>query len=457
MAGEPQWLSVEGGNIANEDGEAVLLKGYCLGGWLNTENFINGYPFVDHLFFAALRETLGDDLAASYYECQYDHYLREADVAFLSECGTNSVRLPFNYRLFESDASPGAYDGPGWTYFDRIIGWCRRHGLYVMLDLHAAQGWQNPDWHCDNPANVCLLWGDQGYRDRVAGLWCAIAERYADEPVIAGYEILNEPTAPDTDTLQGFYEEVVPQIRRVDDRHIIFLEGNMWGTEFDGLRPFADDLVYACHIYTGGDFDFTPYPHEDANPDTIAAQYRHFVEFGREHGVPMWCSEFGAHHYTGDRAVREGRLRCIDDQISHFESVGHSWSMWTYKDVGVMGIATLADDSPYMRRTAPVRELKARLGADMWTGGRDEAQEELLRQLIDEVQRAGGDRLTRGAAAETIRRSYRDAVGNLLVKPFAEQFQGMNADEIDRMMQSWRLENCNTNQGLMDILRSHSA
>ncbi len=352
---------------------------------------------------------------------------------------------------------PGRFDGPGFELLDRLLGWCREHGLYVMLDLHAAQGWQNPDWHCDNPADVCLLWSTRDYRDRAAGLWRAIAERYRDDPVIAGYEILNEPTAPDIETLQGFYGEVAAQIRQVDERHIIFLEGNMWGSQFEGLEPFEDNLVYACHLYVSSDFELEPYPNKRQNAQQMADAYRGYVEFGRRHGVPMWCSEFGAHHYTGDEQVREGRLRTIDDQISHFEEVGHSWSMWTYKDVGVMGLAVTDPDSQYMRRTAPIRKLKDDLGTDWWTDPRRIAGGGLLKPWLDRLDEACGGQLDRETIETFLVRGYHDAAGKMLMKPFAEQFEGMSKDEIGAMMESWRLENCRLNEGLVGILRKHAA
>jgi endoglucanase len=456
VAAKLPWLSVKGRDIVDEAGTPVLLKGYCLGGWLNTENFINGYPFVDHLYYQELCAALGPARAAYYYERQYEHYMTEADIALLRECGTNAVRVPFNYRLFEQDSLPGRYDGPGFEYLDRLVEWCRKHRVYIMLDLHAAQGWQNHDWHCDNPADVCLLWTHQSCRDRVAGLWKAIAARYKDEPTIAGYEICNEPVAPDGETVQAFYEEVAAKIRRADRKHIIFAEGNRWGSDFRGMKPFGRNVAFACHIYTRSDFEPTPYPHAEANPATIAAEYRRFVTFGRRHNVPMWCSEFGAHH-TGTREVKRGRLQSIDDQIGIFEGSGHSWSMWTYKDVGVMGLATLDPKSPYMKRTAPVRRLKERLGADQWTDGPDSEGRRLAAALVQSVQDVCGPRVDRDAVEGGMTRAYRDAAGKLLMRPFAEQFRGMTKRQIDAMMKSWRLENCRVNKGIARVLRKHSA
>lgn len=52
------YLRVNGNNIELE-GKPLLLKGAGLGGWMNMENFITGYPGHEHQLRAALKQTLG--------------------------------------------------------------------------------------------------------------------------------------------------------------------------------------------------------------------------------------------------------------------------------------------------------------------------------------------------------------------------------------------------------------
>jgi endoglucanase len=81
------------------------------------------------------------------------------------------VRVPFNYRHLESDAHPFEYKPEGFARLDRLIGWARALGLYVILDLHAVQGWQNRAWHCDNNCREAHFWGQKVFEDRALGLW----------------------------------------------------------------------------------------------------------------------------------------------------------------------------------------------------------------------------------------------------------------------------------------------
>ena len=77
---------------------------------------------------------------------------------------------------------------------DKVLSHCERHGLYVILDLHSAQGWQNVHWHSDNASRISLFWEVAFYQDRFVALWQEFARRYR-RAVIAGYDVLNEPCA----------------------------------------------------------------------------------------------------------------------------------------------------------------------------------------------------------------------------------------------------------------------
>ena len=94
-------------------------------------------------------DALGADAGRKFFERLLDAVLAEDDIAFLKSCGVTVVRLPLNYRHFEDDTKPFVYREDGFARLNRVIEWCAKHGIYAILDLHAAQGWQSPDWHCD--------------------------------------------------------------------------------------------------------------------------------------------------------------------------------------------------------------------------------------------------------------------------------------------------------------------
>ena len=56
---------------------------------------------------------------------------------------------------------------------------------------------------------------------------------------------------------------------------------------------------------------------------------------------------------------------------------------------------------------------------------------------------------------ETLRFAICDGVlSRMLLPAFAEQFRGMNEDEIDQMMQSFALRNCVQRDGLVRLIRA---
>ncbi len=254
---------------------------------------------------------------------------------------------------------------------DKVLGHCERHGLYVILDLHSAQGWQNVHWHSDNASRISLFWDVPFYQDRFVALWQEFARRYKNKAVIAGYDVLNEPCANNArrrlsmergyedykqaqfnDRMNAVYRRLVTEIRKIDSKHIIFLEGDDYAKDFSGLeKPFDDNLAYSSHNYTVPGFGPGRYPGtihpRAAGPSggqdwDRAKQERSFLDadatkFTQQHNVPLWVGEFGS-VFNGPADESGDRLRALDDQIGIFESHDAHWTTWNYKDVGVMGV-----------------------------------------------------------------------------------------------------------------------
>ena len=115
----------------------------------------------------------------------------------------------------------GAMAGEGWALLDRVLGWARAAGLYAIVDLHAAPGGQTGINHDDGPGYPLMFYVPRD-RDLTVKLWQAIAQRYAGDPTILGYDLLNEPIAPYHDIatlnprLEPFYKRVTAAIRAVD-------------------------------------------------------------------------------------------------------------------------------------------------------------------------------------------------------------------------------------------------
>ncbi|WP_157756732.1 glycoside hydrolase family 5 protein [Plantactinospora sp. KBS50] len=240
---------MSGTQIVDGNGTPLLIRGIGLAGWLLMENWITGFPGHEEGQETSVRHVLGPDLTRVFYDRFIEHFFTAADAEFLASIGINVVRLPFHYKFFESDDAPFQIKPEGFRHLDRLIEQCARHGIYTMLDLHAVPGYQNQDWHSDNPTHVAHFWRHPHFQDRVVNLWRALAEHYRDEPYVLGYNPLNEPADPTAERVGPYYRRLVEAIREVDPDHIIFLDGNRYAMDFHFFGEPTPNVVYAPHDY----------------------------------------------------------------------------------------------------------------------------------------------------------------------------------------------------------------
>ena len=80
-------IRTSGSSFIGPDGEPLILRGVCLGGWLNMENFITGYSGNESLMRTEVRRVIGDDRAERFFDRLLSRFFDEADAAFLGEAG----------------------------------------------------------------------------------------------------------------------------------------------------------------------------------------------------------------------------------------------------------------------------------------------------------------------------------------------------------------------------------
>lgn len=389
--------------IVGKGGKPVVLRGVNLGGWLMMEAYILYAPnFPERRFRREFAAALGRGALRSFEEQYRRHFIREQDIRNIARLGFNCVRVPFHYRLVEK--TPYRYDPDGARFLDRVIRWAGKHGVRVILDLHAAPGCQNHDWHSDSDGKAGL-WTNKTCRDRTATLWEFLADRYRDEEYVAGYDLLNEAVLGDAGLLNRFYRKLIKRIRAADRNHILFIEGNQWARDVDCLEEFDDDnYALSVHCYDPLDFTFNfvpglSYPLKTARGAWgRAALRRHlsrYKKISQKRGVPVFVGEFG----VNARGGRFGEDRWLEDVLGCFRDFGFHWAYWTYKAVknGVMpdGIYSYTDNPPWVNRLGPLtgwetykRHWRARQ-RDMvrsWHTDRFRPNTEILRVLKNDLR-----------------------------------------------------------------------
>lgn len=61
-------LRVNGSRLVDSSGNPVRLRGVGLGGWMNMENFITGYPANESTMRIAVGGVLGEERAAFFFD-----------------------------------------------------------------------------------------------------------------------------------------------------------------------------------------------------------------------------------------------------------------------------------------------------------------------------------------------------------------------------------------------------
>lgn len=296
------WLRTQGRIIVDEDGDEILLRGVGTGNWMNPEGFLMGAmrfgadmgPFMRaHPFDrgrtmeTAVAEICGEEYAKEFMPKWMRANISEKDLACFKKLGFNSIRLALSARLFLKEG-PGIYfNEENFAYLDEMIDLCEKHGLYVILDMHAACGGQSGVSCDDGYANVPLMFMSEEDQERTMILWEKMAEKYRDRWIVAGYELLNEPIALPVwdhliDQLKSFYEQCVRRIRAIDQRHIIFIQGNRFAGRYEifdrDYDPVYHNWVMTVHLY-------------EKLPDLSV--FGPMLERSEALDIPVWIGETG--------------------------------------------------------------------------------------------------------------------------------------------------------------------
>ena len=324
FAQKPVFISTKGQEVIGTDGKPFLMRGTNLGNWLVPEGYMFHFKKATspRLINQAFNELIGEEATSRFWKKFLDTYITHDDIKYLKSTGINSIRIPFNYRLFTNENYMGDNDSTrGFTYLDRAIEWCRQEGLYVMLDMHCAPGGQTGD-NIDDGYGYPYLFTDEGAQQKTIDIWKRIAAHYADDTLILGYDVLNEPIAHYFDTaflnpkLEPLYKRIVSAVREADPHHIILLGGAQWDSNFRIFgKPFANNLIYTFHKYW------------TATDKSVIQDY---IDFRDKYNVPLYCGETGENN---DQWVKEFR------QTLEANNIG--WHFWPYKKLSnTRGFAT---------------------------------------------------------------------------------------------------------------------
>lgn len=319
------FLKAKGSKIVNRKGEKIQLKGVNLGAWLIWEDWLCAYEECsDHYeVLTTLTERFGEKKAYELMNTYMDNFITEYDLDLIKEMGFNCVRVPFWFRNFYYDDNGRKIlnDKGEWDFsrLDWVVSECSKRGLYVILDMHGAVGYQSDAPHSGKGKSVGLYdQTEQGERYRVLTdeLWTAIATRFKNEPAVAMYDLLNEPMC-DVECSEVrrrinneyIYTRLYNTVRAVDKEHLISVEC-IWTAAAVPHKVFKgwENMVYQVHFYQNSNFIFNLF---------VILTRLYFAN------TPLLMGEFYPHQKT-----------TWDNCFKTMNSANYSWLLWTYKATG---------------------------------------------------------------------------------------------------------------------------
>jgi endoglucanase len=312
-----EFLRAKGQNLLAGD-KKVLLRGFGLGGWFLPEGYMwKLYNKCDRprKMEAMIERLCGLDYADAFWKRYLDDYITEEDIRMIALEGFNSVRLPINARhLYREENHILVIIPEMIARIDQLIDWCRRYHIYVVLDMHGAPGGQTGQNIDDSEADLPALFMEQKHEEELIFLWRELAIRYCEEPIVAGYDLLNEPLpnwfSQYNHQVLPLYRRLIETIREHDKNHVIILEGVHWATEFSVFEDFtkeeaAANIMLQFHKYWN-------------NPDYESMEG--VISLARKFNVPLFLGESGENNCDWYTTIFP---LCEQHNIS--------WSFWSYK------------------------------------------------------------------------------------------------------------------------------
>jgi hypothetical protein len=368
------FLRAKDARIFDGEGREVILRGMGLGGWMLQEGYMLGIQKegTQHSIQARITDLIGKEDCERFYQLWLLNHMTRADVDLLAKCGFNSIRLPMHYNLFTLPIEQEPVKGSntwlttGFGLTDNLLAWCKANRLFLILDLHAAPGGQGKDANISDydPAKPSL-WESETNQQKTIALWRKLAERYANEPWIGGYDLLNEPNwtfegkdkngkeDSSNKPIWDLYQAITKAIREVDKNHLIVIEGNGWGNNYSGFPgPWDHNLVMSFHKYW--------------NPNT-QEQIQRFLDLREKYRLPLWLGESG-----------ENNNQWFRECVALVEKNHIGWAWWPHKKVN-SGSCILTIKRP---------EEFAKV-VDFWNKGGDRpSRETALKGLFEMVENA---------------------------------------------------------------------
>ena len=291
----------------------------------------------------------------------------QEDFDRLAALGANYVNVS-HPGLF-TETPPYALDPGIQDNLDNLLAMIARADMFAVISVRTGPGrseftffyGEDGDWFDESYYNDAV-WQDPAAQDGWVAMWRYTAERYCDNPIVAGYDLMVEPNANevwlDLWDPEEFYADyggtlydwnqlhprISAAIRQMDPDTPILVGGMAYSgvAWLPYLQPTGDARTvyivhqYAPHQYTHQwweDLEFT-YPGMldtdwDGEDNSFDRAWLNDLlatvdDFAATHNAPVAVNEFGLVRWV------PGAAEFMDDQMDLFEQRGMNHALWVW-------------------------------------------------------------------------------------------------------------------------------
>jgi hypothetical protein len=290
----------------------------------------------------------------------------QEDFDQLAALGANYVNIS-HPGLFR-ETPPYAPDEDIQDNLDNLLGMIAEADMFAVISFRTGPGRSEFTFYRDEAGTWFdesylneSVWQDQAAQDAWVAMWRYTAERYRDNPIVVGYDLMVEPNANDVldiwdpaefysewaDTLYDWnqlHPRITAAIRQVDADTPILIGGMAYSAV--GWLPYLQPTSDTRTVYTVHQYEPMQYTHQrppldlaypgvfDIDSDGGDDQFnRGWLEsllsavsaFEAAHGVPLAVNEFGLMRWE------PGAAEFVDDEMDLFEGLGMNHALWQWQ------------------------------------------------------------------------------------------------------------------------------
>ena len=225
------YLKAVGGDVLDQTGATVYLRGVNLSNWFNLEGWRDptlgtsgGWGDV----YGVMDQRFGPD-ADSILSNYQRNWVVAGDLDKIQGMGLNMVRIQMGYRnLMNRDLTWKMVNGQiDFGLFDWVVREAGKRNIYVVFSFQSFSqpSTYNP-WLPTEPTAP-----GEDCRHTMVQVWSALAAHFRGNPYIAGFDLINEPSG-NGDSLV-VVDQSYQAVRAADPNRMCILE---WGFDFNEMN-----------------------------------------------------------------------------------------------------------------------------------------------------------------------------------------------------------------------------